>query len=108
MTDRPQFIRVVDHAGNPIKVGRLLRWQPSPASGPLDLYVKVKDVVAPDDKMPGKVVLELSFGIAPNPKKDAVCQFRDFVTVLDPEDELRAEAVVEKVADDNVRTMSAR
>ena len=91
-------MKVVDHAGNSIKAGRLLRWQPSPQMGPIDLYVKVKDVVPPTEEMPGKLTLELNFGIQPKTKKDqAVVQFRDFVTVFDPEEELRTEAALAKV-----------
>ena len=90
-------MKVIDHAGNSIKPGRLLRWQHSPQSGPSDFYVKVIDVVAPGADMPGKLVFEVTFGIPPQKGKDAkVVQFRDFITVFDPEEELRAEVAVEK------------
>lgn len=90
-------MKVIDHAGNSIKAGRLLRWIPT---GQPDLYVKVTDVVAPTKDMPGKVVFTVQFGIAPQAKDQGAVQFKDFVTVFDPEDELRAEMVVAKVTDD--------
>ncbi len=90
-------MKVVDHAGNSIKTGRLLRWQPSQMP---DLYVKVKDVVPPTKDAPGKVEFTVIFGIAPTAKEQGAVQFKDFITVFDPEDELRAEAVVAKAAEE--------
>lgn len=98
-------MKVIDHAGNSLKAGRLLRWQPSQLP---DLYVKVKDIVPPTKDMPGKVEFTVTFGIAPQKGEQGAVQFKDFITVFDPEDELKAEAVVEKVAEGNVRTMTAR
>lgn len=91
-------MKIVDHAGNEIKVGRLLRWQHNiQQAGPVDFYVKVKDVVAPTDKAPGRLVIELTLGVSPQVgKADGAVQFRDFVTVLDPEEDARAEAVLDK------------
>lgn len=97
-------MKVVDHAGNSIVSGRLLRWQPSPQGGPGDYYVKVADVVKPTQDEPGKVVITLTFGIQKLTKKDdmdhGAVRFADFVTVLDPEDELRTEAVLAKAVGD--------
>ena len=89
-------MKIVDHCGNSIKAGRLLRWQPSPQGGPGDYYIRVKDVVNPTKEAPGQVVIELMFGIKPIAKEspDSVVRFADFVTVFDPEDELKAEAAV--------------
>jgi hypothetical protein len=87
-------VKVIDHAGNVLKPGRLLRWQPT---GQVDLYVKVKDVVAPTKTVPGRVEFVVTFGIAPQTKEEGAIQFKDFITVMDPEDELRAEAVLDKV-----------
>lgn len=88
-------MKVVDHAGNSIVKGRLLRWQHNQQSGPVDFYVKVLDVVAPSADMPGKVEIALTFGVPPQNKKGAdVVQFRDFITVQDPEEELRTEAAL--------------
>lgn len=104
-------MKVIDHAGNSLVKGRLLRWQPSQMP---DLYVKVTDVVSPTKEMPGKVEFTVTFGIAPQNKEQGAVQFKDFVTVFDPEDELRAEAVLAKATEalpdppDNVRTMAAR
>lgn len=98
-------MKVVDHAGNSIKVGRLLRWIPTIQP---DLYVKIVDVVAPTKDEAGKVVFTVHFGIAPQPKEQGAVQFKDFVTVYDPEEELKAEAVLAKAEGDKVRTMSAR
>lgn len=89
-------MRVIDHAGNSIVKGRLLRWQPN--QQPVDYYVKVVDVVPPTKEAPGRMELAVTFGIAPQ-AKDGAIQFKDFVTVFDPEDELRAEAVLAKVTD---------
>lgn len=99
-------MKVIDHAGNSIKVGRLLRWQPNPSSGPLDLYVTVKDVEPPTAGTPGRMVIELIFGIAPAGKSDSkVVQFKDFVTVMDPKDELKAEIVLTKVVGDGIQSV---
>lgn len=94
-------MKVIDHAGNSIKVGRLLRWQHRPdSSGPLDFYVKVVDVAAPTTETPGKLEFTVIIGIPPQTKKDAqVVQFRDFITVFDPEEEVKAEAVMDKVVE---------
>ena len=86
-------MKIVDHAGNSIKVGRLLRWQPKDQ---LDLYVKVVDVVSPTKDMPGHVTFTANFSIQPTAKEQGAIQFKDFVTVFDPEDELRAEMVLAK------------
>jgi hypothetical protein len=93
-------MKVIDHAGNSIKVGRLLRWQPSQRNGPGDYYVKVIDIVNPTMDEPGKVVFALTFGIKQLSKKEesehVAIGFPDFVTVFDPEEELRAEAALAK------------
>jgi hypothetical protein len=89
-------VKVIDHAGNVLKPGRLLRWQPSPQSGSVDLYVKVRDVVAPTKTAPGRVEFVVTFAIAPQAKEEGAIQFKDFITVMDPEDELRAETVLDK------------
>lgn len=105
-------MRIVDHAGNSIKPGRLLRWQVPQGQG-VDCYVKVKDVVYPTltehgvPGKPGKVVVEVMFGIPPldkQPKEGAAVQFHDLVTVFDPEDELKAQTVVDSVS----KAMTAR
>jgi len=100
-------VKVIDHAGNSLKPGRLLRWIPT---SQVDLYVKVKDVVPPTKDIPGKVMFEVTFGIAPQPKEGGAVQFKDFVTVFDPEDELKAEAILAKTdpATKAVLSMSAR
>jgi hypothetical protein len=111
------LMRIVDHAGNSIRPGRLLRWQ---TKGTIDCYVKVKDVVLPTLTaagvigQPGRVVVEVIFGIPPldkQPKENAAVQLSDLVTVFDPEDELRAQAVMDSAAADgkgNTQTMNAR
>lgn len=91
-------MKIVDHAGNSLKAGRLLRWQHNATqSGPVDYYVKVVDVVAPTKDMPGKVEFTVTFGIPPQAKEQGVIQFKDFVTVFDPEEEIRAEATLARV-----------
>jgi hypothetical protein len=87
-------VRVVDHAGNVLKPGRLLRWQPS---GQVDLYVKVKEVVGPTKTAEGRVEVVLTMAIAPQSREEGAIQFKDFITVMDPEDELRAEKVLDEV-----------
>jgi hypothetical protein len=92
------MMKLIDHAGNSIVPGRMLRWQhDSTHSGPLDFYVKVRDTVAPSVDMPGRLVFEVTIGVPPQKKQDGAIQFKDFVTVYDPEDELRAQAVLAKV-----------
>lgn len=94
---------MIDHAGNSIKVGRTLRWMVPNGQG-VDAYVKVKDVVPPTEFGPGKVVVELVFGIQKiggtgTKGKDAI-QFSDLVTVFDPEEEMRTEAALARAAGD--------
>jgi hypothetical protein len=88
------MIKIVDHAGNIIKKGRLVRWQPSPALGPLDLYVRVLDVVEPTSDENGRFVFEVTMGIEKQKRTDGAIQFKDVVTVLDPEEELRTAKVL--------------
>jgi hypothetical protein len=91
-------MKVIDHVGNSLIKGRLLRWQRVDPT-PLDMYVKVLDVVPPTKDMPGNVTLSLTFGIAPISKKDnerGAVQFKEFTTVFDPEDELRTEVALAK------------
>lgn len=105
-------MRVIDHAGNSLKIGRLLRWQPSPQGGPGDYYVKVTDVVQPTLLEPGKVVLAITFGIKPPAKKDdmenGAVRFADLITVFDPEEELKAEAAVAKAKEASDGVLSIR
>lgn len=92
------IVKVIDHAGNSIKPGRMLRWIVPNGQG-VDCYVKVKDVVPPTEQAPGKIVVELVFGIQHIDRtvkgKDAI-RFNDLVTVFDPEEELRAEAALNR------------
>ncbi|SRR5229473_127658 len=95
-------MKIVDHAGNSIVKGRLMRWQPSPQGGHGDYYVKVIDVVHPTQHDPGKVIVTVMFGVAPLGKTkldEAVVRFGDFVTVFDPEDELKAELAVKRATE---------
>lgn len=82
-------MKVIDGIGNSLKKGMLLLWKPH------DIYVKVLDVAAPSLGIPGKVVISVEFGIAPIEKgKDietGAVNFKDFITVQDPEEELRTE-----------------
>lgn len=84
-------MKIVDHCGNSLVKGRLLRWQPKDTP---DLYVKVIDVVPPTKGTPGRVEFVVTFGIQPTDREQGAIQFKDFVTVYDPEDELRAEAAM--------------
>lgn len=92
-------MKIVDHIGNEIKKGRLLRWQHNvEQAGPLDFYVKVIDTVAPTKLTPGSVSFAVTIGIAQQTREDGAIKFQDFITVQDPEEELRADAALAKGA----------
>jgi hypothetical protein len=89
-------MKVIDAIGNSLVKGRLLLWKPH------DIYVKVMDVVSPSIGIPGKVVISVEFGIAPIEKgkdvENGAVNFKDFITVNDPEEEIRTTRVLEGVS----------